>query len=116
MSFNVLKSVREELETRLGVPCRVEVPATRPAQFVTIERTGGTYERGVDRPIMAVQCWAGSMSEAYALALAAREVLISLPETVPSVCRSAVDSIYDFPDPDSDMRRYQLNLELVTRP
>lgn len=116
MSFNVLKSVREELESRLGVPCRVEVPSERPAQFTTVERTGGDYSRGVDRPNLAVQCWAGSMAEAYALALAAREVLINLPETVSSVCGTTVESIYDFPDPDSDMRRYQLNVYLVTRP
>lgn len=116
MSFNVLKELRTVLEARCGVPCRVEVPSVRPDQFITIERTGGSCSRGVDRPNLAVQCWAESMAEAYALALMCREVLIDLPESVPQVCKSDVTTVYDFPDPDSDMRRFQLSVELVTRP
>lgn len=115
MSFNPLAAVREYLQDECGVPCRVEVPAARPDRFMTIERTGGACSLGVDRPIVAVQCWANSKAEAYILALTARESLINLPNEVSQICRATVESIYDFPDPDSDMRRYQLNLELVVR-
>lgn len=51
-------------------PAYAEVPpeGSRPAEFLTVERTGGPRGVGVDRPMMAVQCWAKTRAEAAALA------------------------------------------------
>lgn len=114
--FDVLASTRSLLESALGVPCSTQVPRERPPEFVTIERTGGGYSVGRDAPMMAVQAWAGTEAEAYALALMAREALLSMREEVPEVCSCRVGSIYAFPDPDSMMRRYQIDFYAVTRP
>ncbi len=114
--FDILASVCAELSERLGVPCSTQVPAQRPREFATVERTGGDYQPGRDAPNLAVQVWAQSESDAYALALAARVVLCDLRETIPSVCSVSVGGIYSFPDPDSRQPRYQLDVQAVTRP
>ncbi len=115
MSFNVLAELRSEIQKELNIPCYVEVPKDRPEQFITIERTGGSSNLGVDRPIIAVQTWAESASSVYDLTIETNKALLNLAETIPSVCKADVTSFYNFPDPDSKMKRYQLNLELVTR-
>lgn len=104
------------LSRALGVPCSTVVPAERPAEFVTVERTGGGYSVGRDEPALAVQCWAATEHAAYTLALLAREAILALPEAVAPVCRAQVTSIYRFPDPDSRAERYQLDAHLVCRP
>ena len=58
--FDILASVCAELSERLGVPCSTQVPAQRPREFATVERTGGDYQPGRDAPNLAVQLWAQS--------------------------------------------------------
>lgn len=116
MSFNVIASTISEVKARLAVPCSSEVPATRPDEFVTVERTGGQYELGKDNPTLAVQCWASTDAKAYSLALAVAEVLRNMRETVPQVCRSSVSSVYRFDAPGDQQRRYQIVFDLVCRP
>lgn len=114
--FDVIASTCNVLSSALGVPTSSTVPAERPSQFVTVERTGGGYSLGKDSPNLAVQCWAETEMDAYALALMAREVLRNMRETVAEVCAVDVNSIYSFPDPDSRSYRYQLDAYLITRP
>lgn len=117
MSYNVLLSLCAWLGERLGVPCSTQVPEPRPAEFATVERTGGGYTLGRDNPYLAVQAWAETDAGAYSLALAAREAIAVLArEEIPEVCQAQVGSIYAFPDPDSRQARYQLDAYLVTRP
>lgn len=114
--FDVISAVCSELSARLAVPCSSTVPEKRPDEFFTAERTGGSYSLGRDCPNLAVQAWAGTEAAAYSLALAAREALRLMRETCPQVCDVDVASIYSFPDPDSKMWRYQIDVYLVTRP
>lgn len=114
--FDVISAVCGELSARLAVPCSSTVPEKRPAEFFTVERTGGSYSLGRDCPNLAVQAWAATETGAYTLALAAREVLRLMSEARPQVCAVDVASIYSFPDPDSRMWRYQLDVYMVTRP
>lgn len=116
MSFDVVKETCETLQEVLGVPSSSTVPAGRPKRFITVERTGGGYSRGRDEPNLAVQVWAESEAKAYAIALDARDVLVSMRDTCPSVCSCSVGGIYAFPDPDSGAYRYQLDFYAVTRP
>lgn len=44
-----------------------EVPERRPGRFLTVERTGGAGDFRVDRPIVAVQAWAPTLTEAEGL-------------------------------------------------
>lgn len=95
------------LTRALGVPAYAEVPRNRPDRFVTVERTGGGTERGIDWPTLAVQSWAPSRHEASALARCVDEAMLAMPDEVPSVPSCESQSIYNFPDPDSGGSRYQ---------
>lgn len=116
MSFNVIAATCDWLRDYLAVPCSSQVPATRPDEFVTVERTGGSLSLGKDAPNLAVQAWSTTDAKAYSLALAAAEVLRNMREGVPEVCSVEVSSIYAFPDPDSRSYRYQISASMVTRP
>lgn len=113
--FDVIAAVQAALADALGVPCFAEIPDERPARFVSVERTGGPTYLYKDEPNLAVQAWAASDADAYALALAARAALLGLWQRAPQVCRAAVGSTYRFPDPDSRAHRYQIDVYLVTR-
>lgn len=113
MAFDIEQALIEWLPGELGVPCYAEEPADMPESFATIERTGGATSLGVDRPLIALQLWAPSRAEASALAALARTALVMRSWKVPHICRCAVSSSYNFPDPDSRRARYQLDLELT---
>ena len=116
MSFDVIAATCAALKKGLGIPASSTVPKIRPRRFATVERTGGGYALGKDSPNLAVQVWAETEAEAYALALMAREILLNLRETCQSVCSCSVGGIYSFFDPESRTPRYQLDVYAVTRP
>lgn len=115
MAFDIEQALIEWLPGKVGVPCLAEVPAERPREFVTVERTSGEASLGVDRPNLAVQAWAMTAAEASELALRVRDALILDSWQINEVCRCTVSSIYRFPDPDSRMSRYQLDVSATTR-
>ena len=80
MSFDVIAATCAALKKGLGIPASSTVPEKRPARFATVERTGGGYSLGKDSPNLAVQVWAETEAEAYALAIMAREVLLGMRE------------------------------------
>lgn len=117
MAFDVIAALVAWLPGAAGVPAFAEVPEERPGRFATVERTGGGFSVGVDRPALAVQAWAPTNAEAYALAVALRDALSTrCAAEVPQVCRCAVEGLYSFPDPESRMGRYQLSVYMTTRP
>lgn len=92
----------------LGAPASTQVPAKRPARFVTVERVGGGVGRFEDRPAFAVQCWGESREDAEALAMSTARALRDARGHIPCMKRITVDSLYDFPDERS--QRYQITL------
>ena len=116
MSFDVIGAVRGYLESQLpGAPCYGEVPAGAPADFMTVERTGGPRGPYSDEPNLAVQAWSDEDWRAYGLALEAASALSRMWEYVPEVCRVDVGGVYRFPDPDSRASRYQIDVYMTTR-
>lgn len=113
--FNVIAALVPYLKDKLGVPVSANVPGSRPAEFVTIERTGGDYGLCRDAPNLAVQCWAETEYNAYTLALAAAEALRMSREHIEQVCKVDVTSVYSFPDTSSGHRRYQVDVTFYTR-
>lgn len=92
-----------------------DVPGTRPAAFITVERVGGGYADVRDLPMVAVQCWAGSRFEASELAGVVAGELRNLAHVHPQVGRVGIESVVNFPDPDSKQARYQVTATLVTK-
>ena len=106
--------LRAALEASLyPVKAFVQVPASRPEKFVTVERTGGKRDAFSDSPTFAVQAWAPTKAEAAALAEAAAMAIDSWPKTEPSVADATVESLYDFADPDSRSQRFQLTAHVI---
>jgi hypothetical protein len=117
VAFDVVAALVAWLPGAVGAPAFAEVPGERPGEFVTVERTGGGFSVGVDRPALAVQAWAASNAEAAGLALRLRDALaLRCAAEVPQVCRCGVEGLYSFPDPDSRQSRYQLSVYMTTRP
>lgn len=96
------------LNAHLTEPVSADIPATRPAEFVTVERTGGRATREMDYPTWAVQCWSTSRAKAAVLALKVSDLLLHDLPLESAVADISVTAMYNFPDPDSSHARYQL--------
>ena len=102
----------------LAEPVSTKVPATRPAAFVTVRRTGGdVMGRVVDRPRLTVSAWAPSSTAALELAEEVRDAFLAANKvrTGPGFHRVQVESLYYDPDPVSSIDRYTLLVSLTVR-
>lgn len=108
--MNIEEAVISHLRTG-GLDAYADVPAERPASFVTVERTGGEASVRIDRPTVAVQAWGPSRHEACELMLAADALMRELTGNA-SVCRVKRGSMYNFPD--ESQARYQAVYEIVS--
>lgn len=67
MAYSALESMVAWL-AGLGYRASTIVPANAPAEFVTIERTGGGVDSYVDKPTFAIQVWAQTDARAEEMA------------------------------------------------
>lgn len=114
--LDIERAAIEYLDANLACGVYAEVPNPRPLRFVTVERTGGaTDERGaVDRPMLAVQSWDQTRFGASTLSQTVDLLMANMPDEVENVCDCDLNSLYNFPDPDSGQPRYQGLYQLVT--
>ena len=106
------KTILDYLNSELDVPAYMEKPETIPGSYVLIEKTGSGRRNHINTAMVAVQSIAGSLYEAAQLneqVKAAMDGLITLP----GVSRSALNSDYNFTDPDTGTYRYQAVYDLV---
>lgn len=94
-----------------GFDAYADVPNPRPAQFVTVERTGGPEQHGIDRPTVAVQAWAQTRYEASELMKRVDDRMKSLVE-LQDVTKCTRNTMYNYPD--ENQARYQAVYDLVT--
>lgn len=106
--MNVEQTIIQALAS-MGYSAHADAPNPHPASFVTVERTGGGVRDRVDSSQLAVQVWAGRRKEAADMADAVARDLESLTGTL-GLGRVSVQSIYNWPDPQSRMARYQLTV------
>ena len=78
--MNVQGEVRRILADALSpVTVSVHVPAERPAELVTVQRSGGSaHERVYEDSNIEVQCWAATEQRAYELMESVRQTLAGL--------------------------------------
>lgn len=114
--LDVIEALRPYLSEAVGVPVYAEPPRDRPERFVTLERTGGASEvyGCIDRPTLAVQSWAPSNHQAFALASVVDVAMLTSQWSIENLMSCERNSLYNFPDPDSRISRYQAIYELVT--
>lgn len=100
-----------------GATVSSQVPRGRVEEawpFVTVERTGGGMDSiVVDRPVVAVQCWAATQHEASALALLV-DSLMRDADALPGVDRVARAGLAHFPSLEPRSERYQATYQITT--
>ena len=115
MNYDVLSELTKYISQKLNVLASTRVSAREPKEFVTVRRTGGSATIGWDTANLAVQAWSTTDAAAYKLALAIRLLLLECWQELDKVIKVEIQSIYDFPDPDSKKYRYQLDVYVTTR-
>lgn len=116
MTVNVEVLLVAALNAVDGLPeAYSDVPSTRPLSFITVERVGGGHADVRDLPMVAVQCWERSRLKAAELAAVVANELKNLAYVHPNVGRVNIESIINFPDPDSSQARYQVTATMVTK-
>lgn len=118
----VVSKIRAELvargdTTRVGV----NVPADRPNRLVRVTRTGGSQRDAfVDSPQITVQCWDTTGLAAANLSRLCRAVLSAnrggwVHDGVQVYRYQEVGGPAAFPDPDTNLPRYQFTCVLDVR-
>ncbi len=100
------KTILDYLSENLSVPVSLEVPADPPDSFVVLEKTGSGRENHISTAMIAAQSYAPTLYQAAQLneeVKAAMDCLIELDE----ICRSELNSDYNFADTESKRYRYQ---------
>ena len=96
-----------------GFDAYANVPVERPEEFVTVERTGGSHDAvAIDRPVVAIQCWASSRLDASILSYNVNSAMLRCDAE--GVMKVSCNSLYNFPDGESGMSRYQAVYDIVT--
>lgn len=105
----VMRHLREHVDC--GV--YAVAPSPEPARFITVERTGGATDNVIiDRPTLAIQCWATSVQEASELAWEVDKLIPSL-RSIDGIRWASRNSLYRFPAEDNKPR-YQIVVEIVS--
>ena len=99
---------------KLGATAYVVGRSKRPATFSVVERTGGAdSELVIERPMLDIQCWAGSRRDAALLADAVKGALRSMPHEVDDCFYADLTSTFRDYDLDSDTPRYHVVTEIT---
>lgn len=103
----------ECLMAHTGIACVLEVPPTRPKEFISVELSGGSFTRFIKHQTLIVQSWAKTRRRAAEIA---RLVEGAVPElaAIDNIFTATATKTYRWPDPDSGMERYQTTIELTT--
>lgn len=96
---------------KCGFKAYADVPNPRPSEFVTVERTGGSFDsQRIDRPTVAIQSWSTSRFAASELALQVDACMRSITEDA-GITKCSRNSMYNYPD--ESQARYQAVYDLV---
>ena len=105
--------VRQWLASQLAVPVSTEIPATRPDEFVTVERVGGPITDVRDKALLAIQAWSTTRTKAGVLAHKVTDSLILGGIQHPQIADVGINSIVNNPDPSSGQARFQITAVVV---
>lgn len=108
----LIKYLNQELK---DIKTYADIPSKRPSEFITVEKTaGGDIERVIDDCMVAVQCWSTSRYKASELAIRVDEILSTCAFYIPHVMKAKRNTMYNFPDLETEQPRYQIVYEFKT--
>lgn len=109
------------LKTKIaGVTVSTKVPSPRPNKLIKVTRVGGSKLRlNADSPMLTFECWAATSIEASDLCRLARAYVDAMAgEKINGVWVFKVREVGGpayFPDPDTDLPRYQFSVAIDTK-
>lgn len=106
------KIVIDYLEMVLEVPVFMERPEKAPKKYVIVEKTGSSRENFIKSATLALKSHADSLLHAAELNEQVKEAMDSIIR-LDVVCRSELNSDYNFTDPTAKAYRYQAVYDLV---
>lgn len=95
-----------------GVNASGSVPHPMPDEFVTVEKTGGSYDDHIKGATIAVQSWSTSRAKAAELNEAVKAIMEAATEN-DEIARCNLESDYNFTDLASNKPRYQAVFDVV---
>lgn len=93
-------------------PTSGDVPHPRPAQFITVEKTGERNRNHIPKAEIAVQSWAASRADAMALNERVKAAMLDMVSEL-EIMRCALNAEYNFPSEETKCPRYQSVFEIV---
>ncbi len=99
------------IQSAVGVPCRLEVPAERPEELVTVTLSATSADRFVRTARLTAQSWAKTRRRAQEIAEAVEAACADI-EAHPSVLSCLPDGTYRWDDPETGAPRYQTNINM----
>lgn len=114
--MNIERTLIEWGESHLPYPVCLGVQPDSEEEFVTVERVGGGDDAhgAIDRPTVAVQCWAATRERAAEMAYEVDARMQGLCSDVGGVTDVSRNSFYLFDGPDGDPR-YQMVYDMTTQ-
>lgn len=110
--MNIEATIIEYLSDSIDVPVSADVPKNRPEEFITIERVGGQVDGLVmDHANIVVQAWTQNRFSASELIESIDTILLNL--NINNITNIERTTVYNFPDPDYSMARYQAEYEVI---
>lgn len=98
-------------------PASGDIPKTRPASFITVDRTGGSREAMVlDRAEILIEVYnKSSRLDASNKALEIGDLIPALKAYEHNITRADVNSIVNLPDLTAQYQRYQIYVDVYHR-
>lgn len=95
-----------------GIKTVLEVPSSRPEEFISVELEGGTNDRFVKRQTLTAQSWAKTRKRAAEIAAMVEAAVLSIDEE--NIFSAVPTNTYRWADTDSGSERYQTNISVIT--
>ena len=109
---NLEAALVKYLRDEIGVQVGTRVPATRPASFIRLTRTGGApLDRAQSRPTVLIECWGSDETAAWSLASKAWPLLAGHRDGIRmgavEVTTASLTDPVNYPDSATGTPRYQ---------
>ena len=104
--------IQDYLSKKISCPVLFERPEKAKAPYVLIEKTGSGKAEHICSSTVALQSYADSLLQAMILNEQVKEAMDTLA-CIDEVCRSQLNSDYNFTDPTTRQYRYQAVYDII---
>lgn len=108
----VEKTIKDYLQTSLGIPVRLEEEDNLGNEYVLIEKTGSGVEDHIKRATLAIQSYSMSLYGAAEFNERVKEAMEKCIE-LDDICRCDLNSDYNYTDTSRKKYRYQAVFDIV---